>query len=200
MKHISIWESNSKKIKKETFKFNKIETDVLIIGGGITGLTTAYFLKDTKKKITIIDKSEIGRGVTSKTTAKITYLQQDIYRKLTKIHNEDTSKKYFKSQKEAINLINKIIKDNNIKCDLQKVSSILFTNEENNIKKIKEQKEILSSYNVSVKDYQDDYIKHGIIVDDTYIFNPLKYLNSLRKIIEPKVSIYEYTIATDIKK
>ena len=95
----------------------------MIIGAGITGLTTAYFLKDTNQKITIIDKSEVGRGVTSKTTAKITYLQQDIYSKLTEMHNKEISKKYYNSQKEAINTIVKIIKDNNISCDLEKVDS-----------------------------------------------------------------------------
>lgn len=53
--------------------------DVGIIGGGITGLSTAYYLKDTNLKIALFDKDLIGQGVTSKTTAKITYLQGDIY-------------------------------------------------------------------------------------------------------------------------
>ena len=74
MKNISIWESFSKFQKQEINKFNQIETDILIIGGGITGLTTAYFLKDTNYKITLIDKSKLGMGVTSKTTAKISYV------------------------------------------------------------------------------------------------------------------------------
>ena len=200
MKNISIWESFSKFQKQEINKFNQIETDILIIGGGITGLTTAYFLKDTNYKITLIDKSKLGMGVTSKTTAKISYVEQDIYRKLTKMHNSKIAKTYYQSQKEAIHLIKKIINDNNIKCDLEKTNFILFTNEEKNIKKLNEEKTILSSYNVSLKDYQDNNIKNGIIANDTYTFNPLKYLNELRKIIESKIDIYEYTLATSIKK
>ena len=63
------------------------KTDVLIIGGGITGLTAAYFLKDSDKKVTLIDKSIIAGGITSKTTAKINYLQGTIYQDLESSFN-----------------------------------------------------------------------------------------------------------------
>ncbi len=200
MEHKSIWEDYSKTINNNIKPFKNIKTDILIIGGGITGLTTAYFLKDTNKKITIIDKSLIGKGVTSKTTAKISFLQQDIYGKITKMHNSKIAREYYESQKEAINIITNIIKDNDIKCDLEKVDSVLFANKESNYKKINKEKEILTSYGEKIKDYQDNIIKNGFSVSNTYTFNPLKYLNSLKKIIESKVSIYENTIATSIKK
>lgn len=37
---------------------NYIETDILIIGAGLCGLTTAYYLKDTKNQITILESRE----------------------------------------------------------------------------------------------------------------------------------------------
>lgn len=185
---------------KENQKLKDTITDILIIGAGITGLTTAYFLKDTDYKITIIDKSEIGKGITSKTTAKISYLEQDIYGKLTKMHSKEIAKKYYDSRKEAIKLLTKIIKDNHISCDLEKVTSILFTNDQNSLNKLQKEKDILQSYGVNLKDYKNDKIKHAFSVDDTYTFNPIKYLNGLRKIIAPKVSIHENTIATNITK
>ena len=200
MKNISIWDEYSQKLKEDKKEIKNTTTDILIIGAGITGLTTAYFLKDINKKIIIIDKSIIGKGVTSKTTAKISYIQQDIYQKLTKIHNKDIAKKYYESQKEATNIITKIIKDNKIACDLEKVNTILFANEEKNINKLNKEKTILSSYGVESKDYQDETIKHGFIVNNTYTFNPIKYLNAVKEIIKEKISIYENTIATNIEK
>ena len=74
MKNTSIWDTYSKDFNTKEIK--NINTDILIIGAGITGLTTAYFLKDTNYKIIMIDKGKIGKGVTSKTTAKISYLEQ----------------------------------------------------------------------------------------------------------------------------
>ena len=197
MKNESIW--NKYHNNNKPVKLNKnINTDILIIGGGITGLNIAYFLKDIKNKITLIESKEIGKGITSKTTAKITYLQQDIYRKLTNMHGKEIARKYYNSQKEAINIILKIIKDNNINCDLEKVNSVLFTN--NNINKLNEERTILNSYGVKTKDYSNSHIKNGLIVNDTYTFNPIKYLNKLKEIIENKIVVYEKTMATDIKK
>ena len=78
MNNNSIW---LKGIKTKTLPSLKkdIETDILIIGGGITGISTAFYLKDSKLKITLIDSDKVGYGVTSKTTGKLTYLQEDIF-------------------------------------------------------------------------------------------------------------------------
>ena len=79
----SIWNDYSKKKNNYNDKLeDNCRCDILIIGGGITGLSTAYFLKDMNDKIILIDKGEIGSGITNRTTAKISYLQGTIYQSL----------------------------------------------------------------------------------------------------------------------
>ena len=91
---------------KEDFSFinqsqyTKDVFDVIIIGAGITGDSTAYHLKDSNLKIALFDRDKIGSGVTSRSSAKITYLQGDIYQRL-----KDKAKKYYLSQKELENEI-----------------------------------------------------------------------------------------------
>ena len=198
MSNKSIW---IRDLNKNNYD-NKLdsETDILIIGGGIAGLSCAYFLKDSNYKITLIDKSKISMGVTSKTTAKITYLQGIIYQTLAKNFGIITSKLYLESQKEAIELINNIVKDNNISCDLENAPSIIFTFDDKNISKIKDEKSLLKRF--KIKTYKVNYkgIKSGIKVNDTYTFNPIKYLNGLVKTLENKVNIVENVTATKIKK
>ena len=198
MKNTSIWDTYSKDFNTKEIK--NINTDILIIGAGITGLTTAYFLKDTNYKIIMIDKGKIGKGVTSKTTAKISYLEQDIYGKLAKMHSLEIAKEYYDSRKEAISLLTKIIKDNHINCDLEKTKAILFTKEDKNITKLEREKVILSSFGVNLKDYQNDQFKYAFSTNDTYTFNPIKYLNGLVELIKNKIPIYENVIATNIDK
>lgn len=178
----------------------QISTDILIIGGGISGLTTAYLLKDKYKKIMLIDKSTIGNGVTSKTTAKITYLQGIIYQTLEKKFNNSISKNYFNSQKEAIEILKDIITKNKISCDFEKVDSIIFTLEKSNVPKIKKEKEILQSFGVKVTDVINNKIEAGIKVEDTYEFNALKYMDNLKKIIKNTISIKENITAKNIHK
>ena len=74
---MSIWNKKEIKTKKQILKHD-IEVDTLIIGAGMTGMTTAYYLKD-KKNVCVVDASKIGHGVTLNTTAKINYLQEKIY-------------------------------------------------------------------------------------------------------------------------
>lgn len=201
MENHSIWEKDL--MRAQNIKeINNIDTDILIIGGGITGLSTAYFLIDNNIKITLIDKSIIGMGVTCKTTAKLNYLQGIIYQKLDKNFNNETSKLYFDSQIEAIELIKEIINKEKIKCDLEKCDSYIFTKENNGVKKIKVEKEILESWNVKCNEVNHlpvhFPIKYGISVNNTYTFNPIKYINGIRKSIENKIGIYENVIALEI--
>ena len=59
MKKISIWTDGIKDVRMDSLKEN-IECDILVIGGGIAGLSTVYNLKDSGKKIVLIDKNKCG--------------------------------------------------------------------------------------------------------------------------------------------
>ena len=139
----AIWEIDNKNINT-TYK--NIETDILIIGGGITGMTTSLYLMNNNKKITLIEANKIGSGITYKTTGKISIMQEYNYQKIEKTVNKNIAEKYLESQIYAVNELKNIIKKYHIKCDIEKNNSYLFTNDKNNIKKIIKEKNILEKY------------------------------------------------------
>ena len=49
-----------------------IETDVLVIGAGIAGLSTAYELALSGRKVTVVDRGRPGRGMTARSMVKVT--------------------------------------------------------------------------------------------------------------------------------
>src|SRR3982751_7070632 len=49
-----------------------VETDVVVIGAGITGLTAATLLRDAGKRVIVLEKDAIGAGETGRTTAHVT--------------------------------------------------------------------------------------------------------------------------------
>lgn len=197
MENKTIWK---KKKSSDRFKysFKSLHTDFLIIGGGIAGLSAAYYLRNSGKKITLIDRGSFCSGVTSKTTAKITYLQGIIYQTLEKKFNSDVARRYFDSQMEAISSICKIIKESHISCDLCEVPSIIFTVKDSGIDKIEKEKKLLQKWGVSVEDVSDRRIRTGIQVHGTYTFQPLKYLEGIISLIDKKIDLYEDVTAYNI--
>lgn len=192
----SIWlDENFNKLKSVN---SNLETDVLVIGGGITGLSALYQLNKNKFKVLLVEKNICGMGVTSKSTAKITYLQEKIYMNIRKLESEVVARKYLNSQVDAIKLLVDIIKKENIKCGLKKVDSILFTR--NNFDKLKDEYKFLKHSKVSVKldDIKELNDILGIRVFDTYVFNPFKYINGLKKLLGDY--IYEESKVERIEK
>ncbi len=204
MNNNSIWTINLKeeKINKLT---KDITVDILIIGGGMTGLSTAYQLINKGLNIAVVERNRIGMGITSRSTAKITYLQENIYSKLKKYHNEEVSKKYLDSQLEAIDTIKRIIQDNKIDCDFYKVDSYLFTEDKEKIKDVKEEKELLEKFGIKTKEFNklpdNKKVKYSFSVSNTYVFHPIKYLRSLKNILNKNnIKVYEDSKITKIDK
>ena len=109
MNNKSLWSKyidNNK--KNENDKFSKV--DVLIIGGGLSGISTAFELKDSNLNICLIESNKVASGTTSLTTGKLTYLQDTIYTDLSKMHSLKESEEYLKSQLYAIKHIKDIVK------------------------------------------------------------------------------------------
>lgn len=195
----SIWGN----IKDEINTSRKnIETDILIIGGGITGMTTLLYLLDNNKKTVLIEANKTGSGITNKTTGKINIMQEYIYQTIEKETNSKTALNYLKSQiyatKELKNLINKY----KIECDIEENESYLFTNDKNNIKKIKKEKQILSKQIKCeiIKELPNKYPCIYGIKTKSYVFNPIKYINEIKNICKNKIKIYENIRALDITK
>ena len=172
---MSIW--NKKEIKRKIQELNKdIEIDILIIGAGITGMTTAYFLKD--KNICVVDANKIGHGVTLNTTAKINYFQERVYTKIKKVRDEKTAIKYLKSQIYAIKNIKEIIESNNIDCNFKQVDSYVFSNKKSEVEPLKKEVEFLRENGIDIKEKKLPHklTQHSsYCVSDTYIFNSIKY-------------------------
>lgn len=204
MENKSIWKYNIKNKKYPSLN-QDIRCDVLIIGGGITGLTTAYFLKDINTLNTVlIDKDMCGMGISAKSTGKLTIMQDLIYDKISKCYDTKTSLKYLNSQKEAIKIVRDIILKYDISCNYDKSPSYVFTNDINKIKNFDNEISFYKKANIKYKvknyiplDYPSIY---SLKINTGGVFNPVKYLLSLREIINKNIKIYEDTKAIKIYK
>ena len=201
----SLWIESTDNINSNGKIEEDTSADVCIIGTGISGITTAYYLTKLGYNTIVLEKDEIARGVTGHTTAKITSQHNLIYHYLCKEYGIKFAKKYFEANEQAIKNIEEIIRINNIDCDFERKDNYIYTIEEENINKIEEELECLKYINIDAKrvdklDLPLD-IKLGIVFKNQAEFNPLKYIKGLVKsILDNNGRIYTKSLCTDIKR
>ncbi len=121
----SYWIASTQPIVFEKLQ-QDIDTDVLIVGGGIAGLTTAYCLLKAGRKVILVEDGYIGSGETGRTTAHITCALDDRYFELEKIFGKEKATLAANSHTAAIQWIANTIKHENIDCNFKRVHGYLF--------------------------------------------------------------------------
>lgn len=199
MKNISVWEDTVKTRNYPKLN-NNLKCDVLIVGGGITGVSSLYHLKNSKLKVILVEQNKIGFSVTGKSTGKLSYLQNDLIDKIRFNLGDASASKYLQSQIEGISIINNIINYEHIKCDLECTDSYLYTNKDCEINKLKSLECFLNKNNIKTYKANNTIVKNKYMfkVTDTYNFHPLKFIYGLLN--NYKFEIYENTRINKINK
>ena len=87
---------------------NEILYDCLIIGGGITGLTTALLLQNAGKNTIIVDAYTLGFGTTGGTSAHINTFADTTYKEAESAFGELGAQLFADAIKEGVKIIEKI--------------------------------------------------------------------------------------------
>ena len=203
--NLSSWFSNiTKPIKFD--KLNKdISVDVVIVGGGISGLTAGYILSKEGKSVAIVEDGHIGSGETSHTTAHITAALDDRYYNLEKTLGIQGARIAAESHTHAINFIESIVNEEKIDCDFERVDGYLFLDPTDTAESIKKEHEATHRVGLSTQLVDrapiDSFTTAGLCLkfSDQGQFHPLKYLKGLSTaIISKNGKIFTETHAQEI--
>ncbi len=200
----SFWLSTEERKKYKKLE-NNIECDVCVIGGGITGISCAYYLSKNNFNTVVLERDRIASKTTGHTTAKITSQHDLFYNYLLMSKGEDFAKKYYRSNEQAINEIENIVKKEKIECNFKRVNSYVYTNDINEVDNIKKEVEAVKSIDGDCS-YVTEVeipikIKGAIKFPNQAKFNPIKYINGLCDVIEKNNGkIYEHTKVIEYKK
>ena len=200
----SLWiETTKNKSNFKTLNGNE-ETEICVIGGGLFGLTTAYYLTKCGKKVIVLEKGEIGSKVSGNTTGKITSQHDLFYAHLIDDYGEDYAKKYLEANEKAIQNIKQIIKEEQIDCDFSMQKSYVYTTKEDEVLEIQKEVEAVNKLGKNAK-FVDKIdlpikIKGAIEFEGQAQFHPRKYMLGLANSIEKQNKIYQYTTVTDVEK
>lgn len=116
--------------------------DVAIVGGGIVGVTTARFLKDSGFTVAVVEALKVGQQVTGQSTAKITSQHGLLYQSLEKTFGQDYARLYGEAQEAGVHLMGSFVDRYQISCDLEARSAFIYTQDHDHVPSIEEEADI----------------------------------------------------------
>src|SRR4051812_25511371 len=123
--NLSLWEATS-----EAGTLNPLskdaQTDVCIVGAGISGLSVAYTLVRAGRKVVVLDDGLVGRGMTGRTTAHIVNALDDRYYEIEKLHGEEGARLAAESHTAAIDRVEENVTAERIDCEFERLDGYLF--------------------------------------------------------------------------
>ena len=167
----SYWIDSVKDRKKFKPLEENVKTDVCIIGGGLTGLSTAYNLSQYKIRTVLVEKDEICKQTSGNSTAKITSQHGLIYKYLTDSKGKDFARKYYEVNERAIRNIKDIIDKENIDCNFEYQPAYVFTQKVQEVQKIKDEVEAVNAFGGRAKFIEAKDIELNKLNSEEYVEN-----------------------------
>jgi glycine/D-amino acid oxidase-like deaminating enzyme/nitrite reductase/ring-hydroxylating ferredoxin subunit len=122
----SVWLGTANLPKYEALDADQ-ETDVLVVGGGIIGLTTALYLQQEGLGVVLLEAGRIGTRTSGNTTGKVTSQHGAIYAQLTDRHGRDKAQQYATANQEAVDEVEELVRRLGIDCELDRAPSFVYS-------------------------------------------------------------------------
>lgn len=204
----SYWIDNTAAQKFSALK-EDIAVDVLIVGAGITGITAAYLLKRAGCNVALVERNRCIGGETSYTTAHLTCVTDPRLKELAKNFGNNHAQAVWDAQLAAIDVIDRTVWREQIKCQFEWVPGYLFhqesetcdPNSEEAAKDLREETELANERGFDAEFLKSVPVFHrpGIRFENQAKFHPRKYLTALLRLIPGKGSyVFENTNVEEI--
>lgn len=177
--------------------------DVLIVGAGMTGLSTGLRLQEEGLSCLIVDAHNMAFGTSGGTSAHLNTVLDTPYTELIQKHGLEKAKLVAESAKQAIADIEQNVASYNIDCDLQRCDGYIYAQNEEQTQETQSIKAAISEVGIAVdsvvKIPAPFDIKQAIVFGQQGSFHPTKYMLGLRtKFLEMGGQLVEGTLVQQV--
>ncbi|GAA5155639.1 MULTISPECIES: FAD-dependent oxidoreductase [Amycolatopsis] len=164
------------------------EVDVVVIGAGIAGLTTAYALLNAGRSVLVAEAGQVAGGVSGHTTAKVSAQHGLKYATLKSRKGTDGARQYARSQSDAIDWIERTSAELGIDCDFERRDSYVYSTRDKQVGKLKEEADAAQEAGLPATFVTDVDLPVDVVgavrVTEQAQFHPRKWLLGLAAAIE----------------
>lgn len=193
----SIWTKTEKLDERQPLHAT-INADVVVVGAGMFGILTAYYLQKAGKKVVVVEGNRIASGQTKNTTAKITSQHGLIYTKLLDTIGEESAKFYAMANEQAIKDYETLIKEETINCDFEKTCAYLYTKGDNT--ELKREASVAKALGIEAEFLETLNLPFettgAVCFHNQAQFHPIKFIKKIAKQLE----IYEQSKVTKVEE
>lgn len=186
----SIWTAETRIGRRDPLP-GDVETAAVVIGAGIAGILTAYYLGREGIPVLVLEADRIGSGQTKNTTAKITSQHGLIYDRLIRTFGSRMAGHYARANEAAIGEYERLIREKGIDCDFVRCPAFLYSGREADV--LKREARAAASLGIAasfVSSGELPFPAAGLTrFEGQARFHPLKFLSRLAE----EVTVYEQT-------
>lgn len=203
MDHISYWVGTSPESDYPAYAPDGSRPDVVVIGGGIAGLTTAILLQQAGASVAVVEARRIATGVTGYTTAKVTALHGLVYAELERSLGGDAARVYGEANWAAVEEVARLVAELDIDCDFERFPAFTYTEKAGTVGKIEAEVEAAVRAGLPAAFTRETDLPYpvagAIRLDGQAQFHPRRYCLALAEaIVAGGGQVFEQTRVVDL--
>ena len=202
MKTVSFWIDTADLPEFPPIDSN-LDVDVVVVGGGITGITAAYLLAREGKRVALLERKRLAMGESGHTTAHLTGVTDVMLQDLARDFDKDTAKAVWEAGFTAISQIQLNAQTEGIACDFRRVPgylvAALFSDPSKEAETLRTEAELGMElgFDLFYHDSVPGLHRPGVRVPNQAKFHVRKYLAGLLKAaVSRGVQVFEKSEAT----
>ena len=196
----SLWMETTQDLGLATLE-RDLETEVAVVGGGITGVLCALRLAEEGAEVALIEARVLGGGVTGHTTAKLSSLHRLIYADLVRGAGEDTARAHGAANQAGIDAIERLSEDLGIDCDLRRRDHATYALDAEQLEQVRDEAQaarrlgLPASFEEDVPELPFD-TAGAVRFTDQAEFHPRKFVLGVGRALQERgVAVFEHTPA-----
>ena len=128
-----------------------VDSEIAVIGGGITGALTSHALVEKGYKVVLVDKRDIGMGSTAATTSMLQYeIDVPLYQ-LAEMIGEEAAVACYRAGIAAIHNLKTLVDELNLDCGYQEKQSLYIAHNKKSVSWLKKEFQIREKHNLGVR-------------------------------------------------